>query len=74
MKYELPLHDCRTIYRLTISTHTAWNPSAGSSAYQEKHKQHTQTLTLELDKIQNSTELETDFVGNDRATYMRLSV
>jgi hypothetical protein len=45
-----------------------------SSAYQEKHKQHTQMRTLELDKIQNFTDFEADFVGNGKATYMRLSV
>jgi hypothetical protein len=61
---------------LCCLVHTVWNPSAGSSAYQTKHKQHTQMRILELDKIHtfmNFRDFDTDFVGYDKATYMRLS-
>jgi hypothetical protein len=48
---------CRREHSQKCGLHlcTVWNPSAGSSAYQEKHKRHTQMRTLELDKIQSFT-------------------
>jgi hypothetical protein len=55
--------------------HTVWIPSAGSSTHQ-KNITHTNAQTgIRQDPVLlNFMDPETDFVGNDEATYMWLSV